>query len=99
MIYFQCSNCGKHGQAVPFPGVPEAMYYDEGYRANGDALYCPDCVQSWAERNGKKFDEDFRNPQHLFAMWWNKQVQTQTADKSKIKTYRRAANGDFVEVG
>ena len=70
-------------------GVPDGMFY-AGYRAHGDVLYCPDCVKTWKERNGAEYDEQYKDPPHLFAMWWNKQVQTQITDKtSKIKTYCR----------
>ena len=64
----------------------------------GDVLYCPDCVETWKERNGAEYDEQYKDPHHLFAMWWNKQVQTQITDKSNIKAYRRNCVGDFVEV-
>ena len=44
-IHYQCSNCGKQEQTSAMVGVPHGMYY-LGYRASGDALYCPDCVKS-----------------------------------------------------
>lgn len=96
-IACQCSNCGKCFTTIAFPGVPEAMFFDEGYRANGDALYCPDCVKTWEERNGAKFDEQYKDPPHLFAMWWNKTVEAQT-DRKHLKKYMTLANGDCVEV-
>ena len=55
-IEYQCSNCGKLEKTSAMVGIPEGMFA-LGYRAVGDALYCPDCVNSWAERNGKPFDE------------------------------------------
>ena len=97
-INCQCSNCAKRFSTIAFPGVPEAMF-DEGYRAVGDALYCPACVEKWADRNGSEFDAQYRNPPHLFSMWWNKTVEAQVEDKSRLKKYRMLANGDFVEVG
>lgn len=96
-ISYQCSNCGQRGWAIPFLGIPESMFL-EGFRAHGDVLYCPDCVKTWKERNGKEYDEQYSDPPHLFARWWNRQVQAQISDKSKIKTYRRNCVGDFVEV-
>src|SRR5574343_169302 len=95
-ISYQCGNCGQRGRAYPLPGVPEIMFI-EGYRAHGNVLYCPDCVKTWKERNGAEYDEQYNNPPHLFAMWWNMQVQTQITDKSKIKTYRRNCVRDFVD--
>ena len=64
---------------------------------HGDVLYCPDCVKTWKERNGAEYDKQYKNPPHLFAMWWNRQVQMQITDKSKIKTYYRNDNGDYVD--
>jgi hypothetical protein len=96
-INYQCSNCGAQEQTIALPGVPESMFFEEGYRAHGDVLYCPECVETWKERNGAEYDEQYKDPPHLFAMWWNRQVQMQITDKSKIKTYRRNSVGDFVE--
>lgn len=96
-IRYQCSNCGQQGVATPFPSIPESMFF-EGFRAHGDVLYCPDCVKTWKERNGMEYDEQYKEPPHLFAMWWNRQVQMQATDKGKIKTYRRNCAGDFTEV-
>ena len=96
-IHYQCSNCGKREQTSGAIGVSVGMFYI-GYRAHGDVLYCPDCVKTWKERNGMEYDEQYKDPPHLFAMWWNRQVQMQITDKSKIKTYRLNSIGDFVEV-
>jgi hypothetical protein len=96
-IHYQCSNCGKREQTSAWVGIPEGMFH-LGYRAHGDVLYCPDCVETWKERNGAEYDEQYKDAQHLFAVWWNRQVQMQITDKSKIKTYRRNCVGDFVEV-
>lgn len=85
-IEYQCSNCGKWEKTGTMVGVPEGMY-TLGYRAVGDAIYCPDCVKTWAERNGKPFDEQFSDPPHLFAIWWNRQVRRQCSGKP-IKAYK-----------
>jgi len=95
-IRYQCSNCGKHEQTRAAIGVPAGMLY-AGYSAHGDVLYCPDCVKTWKNRNGAEYDEQYKDPTLLFAMWWNKQVQMQITDKRKIKTYRRNYIGDYVE--
>ena len=93
-IRYRCSNCGKSEQTRAVLGVPDGMFY-AGYRAHGDALYCPDCVKTWKERNGAEYDEEYKDPPHLFALWWNKQVQAQITDKTSIKTYRRNCIGDW----
>ena len=44
-IEYQCSNCGKREKVSAMVGIPQGMF-GLGYRAVGDALYCPDCVNS-----------------------------------------------------
>jgi hypothetical protein len=73
-IHYQCSNCGAHEQTLAVVGGPEGMFY-LGYRAHGDVLYCPDCVKTWKERNGEEYDEQYKDAQHLFTVWWNRQMQ------------------------
>jgi hypothetical protein len=73
-ISYQCSNCGVHEQTSAVVGVPEGMFY-LGYRAHGDVLYCPNCVKTWKERNGMEYDEQYKDAQHLFAVWWNRKMQ------------------------
>ena len=96
-INYQCSNCGKHFESTPMCGIPHGMYYC-GNRAVGDAFYCEECVKTWAERNGDEFDVQYPNSGHLFAQWWNKQVESQIDDKRRIRKYRELPNGDYVEV-
>lgn len=95
-IEYQCSNCGQRFVTSAIPGVPEGMYIN-GNRAVGDAFYCADCVKSWPERNGEEFDRQYRDPQKMFAAWWNNTVAQQTKDKAKIKKYRHNLAGDYVE--
>lgn len=95
-IFVQCSNCGYHFKTSPAIGVPEGMYY-MGYRAVGSALYCPECLKTWKDRNGAEFYEQYENPLKMFANWWNDKVRDCVKDKSKIKTYR-IVNGVYEEV-
>lgn len=95
-IHYQCSNCGKRFVTSPIPGVPQGMYYS-GCRVIGDAFYCEDCVKSWKERNGKEFDEQYKNPKEMFTDWWNHTVESQAVDKSKLKKCKQLANGDYIE--
>ena len=94
-IFCQCSNCGYHFEVSPMLGIPEGMYYN-GYRAVGDALYCPDCVKTWKDRNGEEFDKQYANPSKQFANWWNGKVESIVPDKSKIQKYR-IVGGIYVE--
>ena len=96
-IFCQCSNCGFHFEIRPILGVPDGMYYN-GYRAVGNALYCPDCVKSWKDRNGREFDEDIENPSKQFANWWNSKVEDVRPDKSKIRKYK-IIDGMTVDMG
>ena len=83
-IHYQCSNCGKHFVTSPIPGVPEGMYIS-GCRAVGDAIYCEECVATWADRNGAGFDEQYTDPKGMFTRWWNRTVDKQcTGAKSKV---------------
>ena len=93
-INYQCSNCGKHFQTSPIPGVPDGMY-QMGCRAVGDAFYCEDCVKTWAERNGEEFDKQYKDPEGMFVKWWNRKVDAQCKGQ-KIKVYR-VINGMYVE--
>ena len=94
-IFCQCSRCGYHFEVSPMLGIPEGMYYN-GYRAVGDALYCPVCVESWQDRNGRDFEDDIINPSKQFANWWNSKVES-IVEKSRIKKYR-IVNGLYEEV-
>lgn len=60
-IHYQCSNCGQKFQTSAMIGVPDGMYIS-GCRAVGDAFYCEECVKTWADRNGKPFDEQYAMP-------------------------------------
>lgn len=53
-IEYQCSNCGKWERVSAMVGIPDGMFA-LGYRAVGDALYCPDCVNEigWYEDMGE----------------------------------------------
>ena len=67
-IFIQCSNCGEH-RMIPQSYETEGEMYLVGYRAVGDVLYCPNCVKSWKERNGKEFDEVYKDPVSMFCRW------------------------------
>ena len=98
-IEYQCSNCGKREKVSAMVGIPHGMFA-LGYRAVGDALYCPDCVKSWAERNGKPFDEQIKEPGNLFAKWWNEKVSRQAEiEHKKLKKYGVNEIGWYEDMG
>lgn len=95
-IHYQCSNCGQRFQTSAMIGVPDGMYM-LGCRVVGDAFYCEDCVKTWAERNGKAFDEQYRDPKGMFWKWWNRAVDEQAKKEGRqVKSYHRSAWGDYV---
>ena len=95
-VRYQCSNCGQRFQSSAMVGVPDGMYIS-GCRVVGDAFYCEDCVKTWADRNGKKFDEQYKDPKGMFTKWWNRLVEEQAKAEGKtVKTYR-VVNGEYEE--
>lgn len=97
-IQYTCSNCGKHFQTSAMCGVPEGMYL-LGCRVVGDAFYCEDCVNTWADRNGKEFDTQYKDPKRMFVKWWNRMVVRQAKQDGKIvKTYKELADGTLMEI-
>lgn len=95
-IFVQCSHCGYHFEVSPMLGIAEGMY-SNGYRAVGDAVYCPDCVKTWKDRNGEEFDKQYVNPSKMFANWWNNKVESVVKCKSTIKRYK-IVGGVYMEV-
>lgn len=79
------------------PGVPQGMYLN-GCRAIGDTFYCEECVRTWAGQHKKNFDEMVSDSAQQFAGWWNRTVERQTEDKSRIRTCMQLPNGSFVEL-
>lgn len=95
-IKWQCSNCGKRFQTSAMMGVPDGMYLS-GVRVNGDAVYCEECTKTWADRNGKPFDEQYKDPIGMFTRWWNKEVDKQAEIEGKtVKSYK-VIGGQYVE--
>lgn len=63
----QCCSCGE---PVDISAGHCLEMFGKGYRAVGDALYCPTCVQGWNERAGTPFDRMFRAENLWGAYWW-----------------------------
>lgn len=98
-IQYQCSNCGQKHQTSAMVGIPDAMYH-LGNRVVGDAFYCEECVKTWADRNGKPFDEQYKDPKGMFVKWWNRTVDEHAKiEGKKIKKYHVSAWGDYVDDG
>ena len=52
MIELQCSNCGTRLSLNP------TDFWKYGWRYTG-VPYCPHCIQTWKERNGKEWNEQY----------------------------------------
>ena len=52
LIELQCSNCGKRTNYKPM------LFWKMGWRFTG-VPYCPHCVETWKERNGKEWNEQY----------------------------------------
>lgn len=95
-IRYQCSNCGQRFVVSAMVGVPHGMYFG-GSRVVGDAYYCEECVKTWPQRNGKRFDDQYKDPWGMFVKWWNKTVKDQAdAEGKELKTYHLNSVGDYV---
>ena len=95
-IHYQCGNCGQRFQTAPMIGVPDGMYMS-GCRVVGDAFYCEDCVKTWADRNGKPFDAQYKDPIGMFTKWWNRLVdEVARAEGKTVKSYR-VVNGEYID--
>lgn len=56
LIELQCSNCGKRTNYKPM------LFWKMGWRFTG-VPYCPHCVETWKERNGKEWNEQYDEEQ------------------------------------
>ena len=98
-IEYQCSNCAKRETTSVMVGIPHGMWA-LNYRVVGDAIYCPDCVNTWSERNGKPFDEQYKDPWGMFRNWWNNTVKKQAnLEGRELKSYYMTAQGNYEEGG
>lgn len=52
-IHITCSCCGKHRRISDNHPEQAVSAARAGWRSHGTALYCPDCVKTWHERNTK----------------------------------------------
>lgn len=53
IVSITCSCCGNR-ESVLYSAENVNKLVKNGWNSFGDALYCPDCVSTWEERNGTK---------------------------------------------
>ena len=51
IVVLQCSCCGK-SHAIQYTAKNVLSTVKSGWNSFGSALYCPDCVKTWEDRNG-----------------------------------------------
>lgn len=56
-VQIMCSNCGHRSRTYRIDRFsriePANEYVAAGWNSFGDAFYCPKCVKTWEQRNGK----------------------------------------------
>lgn len=52
IVVLQCSCCGKR-HSIEYTAYNVLQTVRSGWNSFGSALYCPDCVKTWEEYNGK----------------------------------------------
>ena len=52
-VVLTCSRCGKHHRMSSNRPEHSVKMAQAGWRNYGTALYCPDCADTWYERNDK----------------------------------------------
>lgn len=50
-INITCSNCGRHRRISNKKVEYTVRAIKQGWNSFGSALYCPECVRSWHDRN------------------------------------------------
>lgn len=82
LIELQCSNCGNRETQLPMG------FWRKGWRFTG-VPYCPHCVETWKERNGKEWNEKYDEEQmkeEFYEYLFNK-IEMEKVDDTKYAIY------------
>ena len=82
LIELQCSNCGNRETQLPM------SFWRKGWRYTG-ATYCPHCVETWKERNGKEWNEQYDEEEmkdNFYQCLFNK-IERDKVEKEKYVIY------------
>ena len=82
MIELQCSNCGTRLSLNP------TDFWKYGWRYTG-VPYCPNCVKTWKERNGKEWNEQYDENQmkDKFYEYLFDKIEMEKVDGTKYAIY------------
>lgn len=82
LIELQCSNCGNRETKLPM------SFWRKGWRYTG-ATYCPHCVETWKERNGKEWNEQYDEEQMKdeFYEYLFDKIEKEKVDGTKYAIY------------
>ena len=82
LIELQCSNCGNRETQLPM------SFWRKGWRYTG-VPYCPHCVETWKERNGKEWNEQYDEEEmkdNFYQCLFNK-IERDKVEKEKYVIY------------
>lgn len=89
----QCSNCGNRESLNP------TSFWKKGWRYTG-VPYCHHCVETWKERNGKEWNEEYDEEEmkdKFFEYLFDK-VEIDNNDNYDIFTNRKITNADLIYI-
>lgn len=81
-IELQCSNCGTRLSLNP------TEFWKYGWRYTG-VPYCPHCVKTWAERNGKEWNEQYNEElmKDIFYQYLFNKISSEKLDSERHVIY------------
>lgn len=87
LIELQCSNCGTRLSLNP------TDFWKEEWRFTG-VPYCPHCVETWKERNGKEWNEQYDEEQMKdeFYEYLFDKIEKKKVDGTKYAIYENKDN-------
>ena len=82
LIELQCSNCGTRLSLNP------TDFWKYGWRYTG-VPYCPQCIKTWKERNGKEWNEQYNEEQMKdeFYEYLFDKIEKEKVDDTKYAIY------------
>lgn len=81
-IELQCSNCGTRLSLNP------TEFWKYGWRFTG-VPYCPQCVKTWKERNGKEWNEQYNEElmKDIFYQYLFDKISSEKLDSERYVIY------------
>lgn len=81
-IELQCSNCGNREKLFP------TEFWSRGWRSTG-VPYCPHCIETWEERNGEKYSEQYdeEKMKDMFYQYLFNKIPSEKLDRERYVIY------------